>query len=33
MPREATDSFSVQLKKGTLAMLVLQLLKQEDMYG
>lgn len=33
MPREATDSLSVQLKKGTLAMLVLQLLNQEDMYG
>lgn len=33
MPREATDSLSVQLKKGTLAMLVLFLLREEDMYG
>jgi len=33
MPRDATDSLSVQLKKGTLAMLVLLLLQEEDMYG
>ena len=33
MPRAATDSLSVQLKKGTLAMLVLQLLREKDMYG
>ena len=33
MPRMATDSLSVQLKKGTLAMLVLLLLREEDMYG
>lgn len=33
MPREATDSLSVQIKKGTLAMLVLLLLSEEDMYG
>lgn len=33
MPKAPSDSLAIQLKKGTLALLVLMLLREQDMYG